>query len=199
MEKLDQSVHKEAKNTDGKTPWQLFKDEHKEMLEQATKRTKEKSRSSIIVATVILTATFAVALAVTGGNDQNEEISGIFFRLFLFMVIEAFFCSIASVIMFFNVPTASYEFEDFLQRSILKRLTRGVMYLSMAIVSTCSAFLFSLVLQSNTSNNTTGIVDVANLICFGCFLLNISYTLFGIVKLITCGHRSPIYCPQNLL
>ena len=152
MEKLDQPLHKIAKNKDGKTPWQLFKDEHKEMIEQAIKGTKDTSRSFMVVATGILTVTFAVALTVPGGNDQNKGtpllVGNDSFRLFLDVVLVAFVLSIVSMMLLLTVLRRGNVEEDFLERLPEKLLTLLSYMLSLAMLSTEVAFILSISLGS---------------------------------------------------
>ncbi|PNX93477.1 ankyrin repeat-containing protein [Trifolium pratense] len=74
VEKLDHPLHKEVKNQDGKTPWQVFKEEHKALLEEGKNWMKDTSNSCMLVATLIATIAFAAAITVPGGNNQDKGI-----------------------------------------------------------------------------------------------------------------------------
>lgn len=119
VEKLDHPLHKQVKNQDGETAWQLFKDEHKGLLEQGEKWMKDTSNSSMLVAALIATVAFAATITVPGGNDQDKGIP-IFLRDKAFMVFAvsdalALFSSVASIFIFLSILTAYYAEEDFLR------------------------------------------------------------------------------------
>ncbi|KAF7815907.1 Ankyrin repeat-containing protein [Senna tora] len=143
VEKLDHPLHKEVKTQEGKTPWQLFRDEHKSLLEQGEKWMKDTSNSCMLVATLIATVVFAAAFTVPGGNNQDKGIP-IFLPDNAFIVFAvsdalALFSSITSLLMFLSILTACYAEEDFLQ-ALPKKLIVGLASLFFAIATTMIAF-----------------------------------------------------------
>ncbi|GAU41205.1 hypothetical protein TSUD_128810 [Trifolium subterraneum] len=76
VEKLDDPLHKEVKNKDGKTAWQVFKEEHKTLSREGKNWIKDRSNTGMLVATLIATITFAAAITVPGainGRYTRED------------------------------------------------------------------------------------------------------------------------------
>ncbi|KAH9753261.1 ANK REP REGION domain-containing protein [Citrus sinensis] len=61
VETIVKPSFKEMKNNDGKTPWELFTDEHKTLLEEAEKWMKSRAESCSIVATLATAGVFQAA------------------------------------------------------------------------------------------------------------------------------------------
>ncbi|XP_028768989.1 ankyrin repeat-containing protein NPR4-like isoform X2 [Neltuma alba] len=143
VEKLDHPLHKQVKNQEGKTAWQLFKDEHKGLHEQGEKWMKDTSNSSMLVAALIATVAFAAAVTVPGGNDQTKGIP-IFLRDKAFMVFAvsnalALFSSVASIFMFLSILTAYYAEEDFL-KTLPRKIILSLASLFVSIATILIAF-----------------------------------------------------------
>jgi hypothetical protein len=77
---LDHHLIKEVINQDGKTPWQVFKEEHKALLEEGKNWMKDTSNSCMLVATLIATIAFAAAISVPGGNKPRQRNTNILVR-----------------------------------------------------------------------------------------------------------------------
>ncbi|GLT34791.1 hypothetical protein SLA2020_092870 [Shorea laevis] len=147
---------KEAKNfRDGekppKTPYEVFSESHKELVQEGGKWMKETASSFIIVGTLIVTIMFAAAFTVPGGNDQNSGFP-IFLRkrsFMIFIISDAisFFAASTSVLMFLGILTSRFAQEDFLV-SLPKKLMIGLstLFISIAamMVSFCAALLIML-------------------------------------------------------
>ncbi|XP_004500133.1 uncharacterized protein [Cicer arietinum] len=143
VEKLDHPLHKEVKNQDGKTAWQVFKEEHKALLEEGKNWMKDTSNSCMLVATLIATIAFAAAITVPGGNNQDKGIP-IFLSDNTFMVFAvsdalALFSSMASLLMFLAILNARFAEEDFVME-LPKRLIIGMACMFFGVVSTMVAF-----------------------------------------------------------
>jgi hypothetical protein len=140
---LDQPLHKEIKDHDGKTAWQLFKEEHKPLLEEGKTWMKDTSESCMLVATLIATVVFAASITVPGGNNQDKGfpiyLQDTTFMVFIVSDALALFSSMASLLMFLSILTAHHAEEDFLRR-LPERLILGLASLFFAIVTTMIAF-----------------------------------------------------------
>ncbi|XP_061360957.1 uncharacterized protein LOC133304895 [Gastrolobium bilobum] len=199
VEKLDHPLHKEIKNKDGKTPWQLFREEHKTLLEEGEKWMKDTSNSCMLVATLIATVVFASVLTVPGGNNQDKGIP-IFLQdhtFMVFVVSDAFalFSSMASLLMFLSILTARYAEEDFL-KTLPERLILGLASLFLAIVTTMIAFgaALSLVLRERLKWVS---IPIALLACVPVALFaRLQLPLF--IQMIISTYGSRIYHPQSL-
>ncbi|TKY46976.1 Ankyrin repeat-containing protein [Spatholobus suberectus] len=143
VEKWDHPLHKEVKNQDDKTPWQLFREEHKPLLEEAKNWMKDTSNSCMVVAALIATVVFAASITVPGGNNQDKGfpiyLSNDTFMVFVVSDALALFSSMASLLMFLSILTANYAEEDFLKR-LPERIILGLASLFFSIVTTMVAF-----------------------------------------------------------
>jgi hypothetical protein len=140
---LTHPIYKEVKNQDGKTAWQVFKEEHKELLKEGKDWMKDTSNSCMLVATLIATVAFAAAITVPGGNNQDKGIpiflSDNTFTLFIVSDALAMFFSMASLLMFLAILNARFSEEDFLV-VLPQKLIIGLAFLFLAIASTMAAF-----------------------------------------------------------
>ncbi|XP_027191427.1 uncharacterized protein [Cicer arietinum] len=143
VEKLNHPLYKEVKNQDGKTAWQVFKEEHKPLLEEGKNWMKDTSNSCMLVATLIATIAFAAAITVPGGNNQDRGIpiflSDNTFMIFAVSDALALFSSMASLLMFLAILNARFAEEDFVM-ALPKRLIIGLACLFFGVVSTMVAF-----------------------------------------------------------
>ncbi|KAF7848558.1 hypothetical protein BT93_L1845 [Corymbia citriodora subsp. variegata] len=118
VEKIVQPSYREMKNSDGKTPYLLFTEEHKELRQEAEKWMKHTASSC--------------------GND-NDIGKPIFLHSRLFMIFAistavAVFSSATSTLMFLSILTSRYAEEDFLH-SLPNRLMLGLGSLFVSIAN----------------------------------------------------------------
>jgi hypothetical protein len=119
MENLDHPLHKEVKNKDSKTASQVFMEEHRPLVKEAKNWIKDRSDSCMLVATLIATITFAAAITVPGGNNQDKG-TPIFlpnnkFSVFIWSDAVAFFSSMTSLVVFIRNMTGYYTEEEFVR------------------------------------------------------------------------------------
>ena len=196
---MDHPLHKEVKNQDGKTAWQLFREEHKALLEEGEKWMKDTSNSCMIVATLIATVVFAAAITVPGGNNQDKGIpiflSDNTFLVFAVSDALGLFSSLASLLMFLSILTARYAEEDFL-KELPQRLILGLASLFFAIVTTMIAFGAALSLMLREQLKWVSI-PIALLACVPVALFaKLQLPLF--IQMIISTYGYGIYHPQSL-
>lgn len=196
---MDHPLHKQVKNQDGKTAWQLFKDEHKGLLEHGEKWMKDTSNSSMLVAALIATVAFAAVITVPGGNDQEKGIP-IFLRDKAFMVFAisdalALVSSVASIFMFLSILTSHYTEEDFL-KALPQKMILALAFLFLSTSSILIAFgaALSLVLRERLKWVPIPITILVS-IPLALFAMLQSPLFVGMI-LSTYGHG--IYHPQHL-
>ncbi|KAK7305200.1 hypothetical protein VNO77_43101 [Canavalia gladiata] len=199
VEKWDHPLHKEIKNPDGKTPWQLFREEHKTLLEEAKNWMKDTSNSCMLVATLIATVVFAASITVPGGNNQDKGfpiyLSDYTFMMFVVSDALALFSSMASLLMFLSILTAHYAEEDFLKR-LPERIILGLASLFFSIVTTMIAFGAALDLLIRERLKWVYIV-IALLACVPVALFaKLQLPLF--IQMVISTYGSAIYHPQSL-
>jgi ABC-type multidrug transport system fused ATPase/permease subunit len=143
VQKLDDPLHKEVKNKDGKTAQQLFKEEHKTLRDEAKDWIKDRSNAGMIVATLIATITFAAVITVPGGINQEKGkpifLSDNTFKVFVVSDVLAFFFSMVSLLMFLSAINGCYTEGDFM-RALPIRLVFGSNFLLFAVVAATVAF-----------------------------------------------------------
>ncbi|MCI72947.1 ankyrin repeat-containing protein, partial [Trifolium medium] len=72
MQAVEDIVHpmcKDAKNGDGKKPFDVFIESHEELVKAGEKWTKDTASTYIAVDSLVLTIMFAAAFAIPGGNN----------------------------------------------------------------------------------------------------------------------------------
>jgi hypothetical protein len=141
---LDHPLIKEVKDQEGKTAWQVFKEEHKALLEEGKNWMKDTSNSCMLAATLIATIAFAAAITVPGGNNQDKGIpiflSDNTFMVFVVSDALALFSSMASLLMFLAILNARYTTEEDFVMALPERLILGMASLFFAVVTTMIAF-----------------------------------------------------------
>uniref|UniRef100_M1AP49 PGG domain-containing protein n=1 Tax=Solanum tuberosum TaxID=4113 RepID=M1AP49_SOLTU len=155
VEKLLPPSHHQMRNRAGKTPRELFTEEHKLLLKEGERWMKDAANSCMIVATLIATMVFAAGFTVPGGNNGDNGIPILLkFNGFVVFVISdavALFSSIISIIMFLSILTSRYAEDDFLV-SLPAKLFFGLTALFVSIVSMLLAITatFFLVYSNHT-------------------------------------------------
>lgn len=137
------SVDRTRKNKAGKTPQELFTDEHIKLMEKGEDWMKQTAAHSMVVAALIATIMFAVAFTLPGGNSGNNGLP-IYLgkRAFVVFVITdaiSLCTSSASILVFLAILTARYTEKDFLV-SLPVKLMIGVSTLFISIVTMMIAF-----------------------------------------------------------
>ncbi|XP_026424282.1 ankyrin repeat-containing protein ITN1-like [Papaver somniferum] len=146
-------IHKSRRNDKNKTAHEVFREEHKDLMQKAENWAKGTAESSMLVASLVATVVFAAAITVPGGNinDGDDKNNGtpifILEKAFMVFVVAdalAFFSSITSAMMFITVLTSSYTEIDFLM-SLPHKIIVNLMALSFSIgamMVTFSAVLY---------------------------------------------------------
>ncbi|XP_049385199.1 ankyrin repeat-containing protein NPR4-like isoform X2 [Solanum stenotomum] len=143
VEKLVPRSLQKMTNKDGKTPRELFTEEHKILLKEGEMWMKDTANSCMIVSTLIATMVFAAGFTVPGGNNSDNGIPILLklygFRVFVISDAVALFTSIISISMFLSILTSRYAEDDFLV-SLPAKILFGLTMLFASIVSMLLAF-----------------------------------------------------------
>ncbi|XP_071706317.1 uncharacterized protein [Rutidosis leptorrhynchoides] len=138
--------YRERKNKDGLTPYELFTDDHKELVAKGEQWMKETANQCMVVAALIATIVFAAAFTVPGGYNQNTGIpffiSKATFMVFVVSDAISLFSSSASILMFLSILTSRYAERDFLE-SLPRKLILGLLTLFLSIATMTLAFSVS--------------------------------------------------------
>lgn len=146
LQKVEHIVPKsfhEMKNIDGKTPKELFSEEHRALMKEGEEWMRGTANSCIIAATLIATMVFAAAFTVPGGNNSDKGtpvfIKRSSFTVFTISDAVAMFSSIVSITMFLSILISRYAEEDF-RVSLPSKLLFGLASLFVSIVGMLVAF-----------------------------------------------------------
>lgn len=138
-----QPSFREKKNSEGKTPQEIFTEEHKELLKNGELWMKKTAESCMLVATLISTMMFAAAFSVPGGNDNNRGtpiyLKESLFQVFALSDVIALSSSTISILMFLYILTSRYAEDDFL-KSLPFKLMVGLSTLFISIISMMVGF-----------------------------------------------------------
>ncbi|KAG8367308.1 hypothetical protein BUALT_Bualt16G0058800 [Buddleja alternifolia] len=127
---------REHENNAGKTPQQIFTEEHKELKKEGEKWMRNTANSRILAATLIAAVVFAAAITVPGGSGQDTGVpiwsKKTAFIIFAVSDAISLFTSTTSLLLFLSLLTWRCAEEDFL--SLLpKRLSIGLLTLFLSI------------------------------------------------------------------
>jgi len=143
VEKVVHPRFKETKNGDGKKPFEIFTENHGDLVKLGEKWAKDAATSFTIVGTLITTIMFTAAFTVPGGNNQETGLP-IFlhdnvFTTFLMADALSLFTSATSVLIFIGILTSRYAEKDFL-KSLPWKLLFGFWFLFLSVFSMIVAF-----------------------------------------------------------
>ncbi|KAF8036203.1 hypothetical protein BT93_C2032 [Corymbia citriodora subsp. variegata] len=132
---------------DYKTYWQIFVEDHKELLKNGEKWVKDTSNSCMLVSTLIATVLFAAAFTVPGGNDNNTGVPLLLGQnsLLVFTISDALglFSSVTAILLFLAILTSRFEEQDFLY-SLPKKIIMGLSFLFLSLAFMLVAFAATL-------------------------------------------------------
>ncbi|WOG90992.1 hypothetical protein DCAR_0310240 [Daucus carota subsp. sativus] len=134
---------REARNSQGQTPQELFTEQHADLVEKGERWMKETLSQCMVVAALIATIMFAAAFTLPGGNNQvtgHPIYRGK--RVFILFIITdaiSLFTSTAALVMFLDILTARYKEEDFL-KLLPTKLNIALLTLLVAVTAMMIAF-----------------------------------------------------------
>jgi magnesium-transporting ATPase (P-type) len=148
MQAVEEVVHpmyKEAKNVDGKKPYEIFTENHEELVKAGDKWSKETVTSYIALASIVITIMIAAIFAVWDDDSKKTgsgPISMHHEHLFITFLVEdvlSIITSASSVLIFTRILTSRYSEKDFLIALPLKLLL-GLIFLFISICTMMFSF-----------------------------------------------------------
>ncbi|XP_027091115.1 uncharacterized protein [Coffea arabica] len=143
VEELVYDELKTEKNSNDKTPRELFFNEHKDLLKDAKEWMKDTSHSCMVVAALVATVAFAAMIQVPGGTNNKTGFPVLagkkLFVAFSVSNALSMVSSAVSLVMFISIQTSRHTEGDFLD-SLPKKLLRGLLSLSIAIATMMISF-----------------------------------------------------------
>ncbi|KAL9384165.1 hypothetical protein Peur_024488 [Populus x canadensis] len=151
-------------NNEGKTAEELFKESHKDQLENAQKWIKETTQSCSTVAALVATVVFAAAYTVPGGSDENGTpnfINSPYFLVFTISDVLSLASSLTSLVIFLSLLTSPFELQEF-HISLPQKLLFGFTFLFFAVITTMLSFGATiLILIQSEKKLTTLLLSIA--------------------------------------
>ncbi|WVZ19163.1 hypothetical protein V8G54_006485 [Vigna mungo] len=133
----------EKRNSNGKTPRELFTEEHAELLTKAESWMKSVANSCMIVSTLIATEVFTAAFSIPRGDDDksgNPNCNAIIFIIFAISDATALISSSISILIFLSMLTIVRYAEDDFFMSLPMKLICGLVTLFISIASMMVTF-----------------------------------------------------------
>ncbi|XP_062011204.1 uncharacterized protein LOC133727815 isoform X2 [Rosa rugosa] len=194
VKKIVQPQYIEMENNEGKTPQELFTEEHTVLMRQGEKWMKDTATSCMLVATIIATVVFSAALSIPGGtNDHIGKPNLLKQKAFLDFTIAdevALFSSSNAMLMFLFILTSRYAENDF-RKSLPLKLMAGLTSLFISIASMMMAFSTAFYLSCQYESKW-----VSNFTFLFAFL---PIALFALMKFpLVSDMSSSIFCPSLL-
>ncbi|KAK7329323.1 hypothetical protein VNO77_23481 [Canavalia gladiata] len=133
----------EKRNSKGKTPRELFDEEHKELLTKAESWTKGTAKNYMLVSTLIATGLFTATFMIPGGNSKSSGTPNYLknpaFLIFAVSDASALISSSASILIFLSILISSYAEDDYF-KSLPFKLLFGMVAQIISISSMMIAF-----------------------------------------------------------
>ncbi|XP_068482017.1 ankyrin repeat-containing protein NPR4-like isoform X3 [Phaseolus vulgaris] len=143
VKKIMLLVNIEKKNAEGKTPREIFAEEHKELLTKAESWTKSTAINCMLVSTLITTGVFTATFMVPGGNNKKSGNPNYLqeqaFLVFSLSVACALISASASILMFLSILISSYA-EDECFKSLPYKLLFGMVTQIISITTMMISF-----------------------------------------------------------
>ncbi|KAA8535844.1 hypothetical protein F0562_030836 [Nyssa sinensis] len=177
VENIVQPKYREMVNKIGKTPREIFTQQHKKLAEQGEKWMKDTAAACTVVAAIITTIMFAAAFTVPGGFEDKTGIPTYLHRnsFIVFVVSDAssLLTSSISILVFLGILTSRYKEEDFL-KSLPAKLIIGLstLFFSMATMMITFGTALVIVLRDRVSWIPIPII----------LLASIPVTFFGLLQ-----------------
>ncbi|KAJ0551210.1 putative PGG domain, ankyrin repeat-containing domain superfamily [Helianthus annuus] len=143
-------AYRERKNKDGLTPYELFRKEHKDLVDQGEKWLRDMPNHCMVIDCLITAMVFAAAYTFPGGYRQTEDkyngfpvfLSKPSFLVFVLADVVSFLLSCASIAIFSSINTSRFAERDFVQ-TLPKKLMFGLGTLVLSMMMLIIAFSVS--------------------------------------------------------
>ncbi|KAE9598718.1 putative ankyrin repeat-containing domain, PGG domain-containing protein [Lupinus albus] len=133
----------EKKNSNGKTPHELFTEEHEELMKNAEKWTKSTANNCMLISTLVATGVYITTFCIPGGNNKNTGTPNYLqkptFLIFAISNATALISSSASILIFLSILISSYAKDEYF-KSLPFMLLFGLIAQFISITSMMIAF-----------------------------------------------------------
>ncbi|XP_028223159.1 uncharacterized protein LOC114404378 [Glycine soja] len=186
VKKIMQPCFIEIRNSDGKTPIELFTEEHSELVTKAESWMKSRINSCITISTITATLVLAIAFSVKPEDYlDSDNIS-----TFIFLTGMAMMHSLFSSLIFLSIHiTARYADEEFL-KSLPSNLMSGLATLFMSITNMMTAFIIAFLDPKNELGLSLGLILWVVPLLFSLFMRYLPFP-FGPYIVKNPAYKSP--------
>ncbi|MFS7909367.1 putative non-specific serine/threonine protein kinase [Helianthus anomalus] len=162
---------REVKNLAGKTPQELFTENHKDLVTDGTKWVNKTINISMVVAALVCTIGFSVVYSIPGGFNQKNGYPMLlrhnYFIAFVVLDVISFFLSTTSIVLFLSVFISR---DSGNMKLLLRKWVTGQLLLLGSVCFLVIAFILSFFILYLKSTNWTYITYAS------IYLLAISYS-----------------------
>ncbi|KAK1412366.1 hypothetical protein QVD17_33564 [Tagetes erecta] len=172
VEKICTTLDTVTRNADQKTPSEVFFEANDEIRSQAKEWMSENAKNCSIVAVLIATVAFTSAYTVPGGPDKNGHPvlrDRSMFLLFTFADAISLSTALTSVIIFMNIVTSPFTFDDFASSLYEKQLAALILLIisvTMMMVAFAATLVLTITSEATWSNMTLYSVSFFPVIVF---------------------------------
>lgn len=160
MEKLCTTLDTLTRNSDQKNAYEVFFEANDQTRSQAKEWMSENAKNCSIVAVLIATVAFTSAYTVPGGPDKSGHPvlrDQPMFLLFTLADAISLSTALTSVIIFMNIVTSTFNFDDFASSLYEKQLTALILLIisvTMMMVAFAATLVLTITSEATWSNMT---------------------------------------------
>ncbi|MFS7909386.1 putative ankyrin repeat-containing domain, PGG domain, ankyrin repeat-containing domain superfamily [Helianthus anomalus] len=171
---------REVRNAQGKTPEELFKESHKDLVIRGMQWINETINQSMVVAALVCTIGFTVVFSIPGGYDQNNGLPILLqdrhFIAFIVMDAISFILSTSSILTFLSIILSRHQRNTEL---MLQKWVIGHLALLTSILAIVVAFGISFFILYRTAyKSTVPFIVYPSVIILVCLYVPVYFSLY---------------------
>ncbi|KAJ0811077.1 putative ankyrin repeat-containing domain, PGG domain, ankyrin repeat-containing domain superfamily [Helianthus annuus] len=171
---------REVRNAEGKTPEELFKESHKDLVIRGMQWINETINQSMVVAALVCTIGFTVVFSIPGGYDQNNGLPILLqdrhFIAFIVMDAISFILSTSSILTFLSIVLSRHQrnTELMLQKWVIGHLALLTSILAIVVAFGISFFI----LYRSAYKSTVPFIVYPSVIILVCLYVPVYFSLY---------------------
>lgn len=155
---------RKSKNKAKKTPIEVFKEEHQDLVDYENNWMQGMANSCIVAGSLMITIAFAAAITVPGGNKDDTGLpfflTGRAYKVFAFSNALSLIFSVCCVLIFLSIFTSRHTINDYLY-SLPSKLIFGLIFLFLSLTSLMVDFASIVYIVSGPSYKKNAFIIVA--------------------------------------
>ncbi|KAM0053725.1 putative ankyrin repeat-containing domain, PGG domain, ankyrin repeat-containing domain superfamily [Helianthus debilis subsp. tardiflorus] len=171
---------REVRNAEGKTPEELFKESHKDLVIRGMQWINETINQSMVVAALVCTIGFTVVFSIPSGYDQNNGLPILLqdrhFIAFIVMDAISFILSTSSILTFLSIVLSRHQrnTELMLQKWVIGHLALLISILAIVVAFGISFFI----LYRSAYKSTVPFIVYPSVIILVCLYVPVYFSLY---------------------